>query len=526
MNYYELIYLNRRFKNKLIGGYIDQSVSPYKNYIEFFIQAGDEKLRLCYSSAPGNTALFLDSYRGAKKSNTIDFFEAIYSTEIKEVHIPETDRWLCIDFENGYRLSFRLFSNRANVFLSKDGVITEVFKEYDKPGDQTPEPQWLDLYEVEGDISRKSTKNKLTALNPMLPRQNLKDLIEIHELEDASQEELKKFVKSICEEMEENATFRLLENGETTLLSKETLPLKTEKIFDDVNDLIRYRYKNYSRSQRLKQRKSSLIKSLKRKIKRKKSGLQNLDQAEKGLERAEKYEKWGHILMANAHLGHVNKEEIEVEDLYDEGKKVKIPLKRELDIAQNAERYYDKSAGAEKSYEEAQKRIPKMQKELEEAEQLLEEAQNITNLWDFQDWEKEKEQELQPYRDQGGNSDEGDQLPFHTLEIKGYPVWIGKNAKSNDQLVQQAHKEDVWMHARKVAGSHLVIRMANDKGMPPKDVLLEAASYAAYNSKARGSKLAPVIITKTKYVRKPKGSPPGAVVVDKEDVEMVTPKKP
>jgi predicted ribosome quality control (RQC) complex YloA/Tae2 family protein len=68
--------------------------------------------------------------------------------------------------------------------------------------------------------------------------------------------------------------------------------------------------------------------------------------------------------------------------------------------------------------------------------------------------------------------------------------------------------------------------MGNEKEMPPKQVLLEAASYAAFNSKAKGMKLAPVIITKKKYVRKPKGSPPGAVVVDKEEVEMVTPKKP
>ena len=82
------------------------------------------------------------------------------------------------------------------------------------------------------------------------------------------------------------------------------------------------------------------------------------------------------------------------------------------------------------------------------------------------------------------------------------------------------------MHARGVPGSHLVIRMGNEKKLPAKSVLLEAASYAAYNSKAKGMKLAPVIITKKKYVRKPKGSPPGAVLVDKEDVEMVTPKKP
>lgn len=526
MNYYELIYQNRLLKNKLIASYITNTVSPYKNYIEFFVEGNKDSFRLCFSSAPGNIALFTDSYRGAKKSNTINFFEEIYGVKITDVSIPETDRWFYIYFENDYVLSFRLFSNRANVFLSKDDVITEVYKEYDEVGETVPDPQILELFQIEDDISYKSTKNKLVALNPMLPRQNLKDLIESHQLDNTDLSELESFVRKMTGEMENKPCFRLLENGETTLLSENMLPLETQKVYDDVNHLILDRYKNFSRNQRLKQRKSTLIKGLKTKIKRTTSGLKNLHQADKGLERAEKYEQWGHILMANAHIGSVNSKELELDDLYNEGKKVTIPLKRELDIAENAQRYYKKSARAERSYEEAVQRIPKMEKEKEKAERLLEEAQAINNLWEFKKWEKEHEKELQEYRNTDSNDSDTEQLPFYTLEIKGYPVWIGKNAKSNDKLVQMAHKEDVWMHARKVAGSHLIIRMGNDKGMPPKDVLLEAASYAAFNSKAKGTKLAPVIITKKKYVRKPKGAPPGAVLVDKESVEMVEPRKP
>ena len=525
MNYYELIYLKRELKNKLTDGKIEQAVSPYKNFLEFFVQGKAGKHRLSFSSAPGNIALYLDHFRGAKKSNTIDFFETIYGIEITDVTIPETDRWLFIHFKDGHKLHFRLFSNRANVFLSKEGEIQEVFKEYDQPGTSPPEPQELNVYHIEEDISRKSVKNKLVAINAMFPRQNIGELTDIYELEESDAGELQQFVKGICEEMEQKAHPRLLENGETTLFSEKTLPLETEKEFESVNDLILYRYKNYSRNQRLKQRKSSLLKNLRRKIKRTQSGLNNLQQADKGLERAEKYEQWGHILMANAHLGNLNKEEIEVDDLYNDGQKVTIPLEFDMDIAENAQRYYKKSAGAEKSYEEAMKRIPIMKKEKEKAERLLAEAEEITNLWEFKDWEKENEDELKEYRNPD-ESDNEEQLPFYTLEVMGYPVWIGKNAKSNDTLVQKAHKEDIWMHARGVPGSHLVIRMGNDKGMPSKKVLLEAASYAAFNSKAKGSKLAPVIITKKKYVRKPKGSSPGAVVVDKEEVEMVTPKKP
>lgn len=526
MNYYELIYLNKTLKNKFIGGQIEQAVSPYKNYIELFIKTKSDSYRLCFSSAPGNIALYVDNYRGAKKSNTIDFFEELYEKEITGVSIPESDRWLYLHFEDDSTLYFRMFSNRANVFWVKDNEIKAVFKEYDAIGGKPPSPQQLNVYEVEEDISRKSTKNKIIAINAMFPRQNIPELIKQYDLDDYSVEELQDWVKEVCLQLEDNPHPRLLENGETTLFSEETLSINTEKEFEDVNHLILYRYKTYSRNQRLKQRKSSLLKSLKRKIKRLESGLKNLNQADKGLERAEKYEQWGHMLMANAHLGNINAEEIEVDDLYSEGEKVTIPLERELDIAGNAQRYYKKSSGAERSYQEAMKRIPEMEAEKEKAEKLLEEAESITNLWEFKDWEEEFEDELEPFRDQGSSSKNEDSLPFHTLKVQGYSVWIGKNAKTNDELVQKAHKEDVWMHARGVPGSHLVIRMGNEKDMPPKSVLLEAASYAAFNSKAKGMKLAPVIITKKKYVRKPKGSAPGAVVVDKEEVEMVTPRKP
>jgi len=88
-----------------------------------------------------------------------------------------------------------------------------------------------------------------------------------------------------------------------------------------------------------------------------------------------------------------------------------------------------------------------------------------------------------------------------------------------------AHKEDIWLHARGVGGSHVVIRMENNKNMPQKSTILKAASLAAWHSKARGSGLAPVVYTKRKYVNKPKGAPAGSVTVQKENVEMIQPKK-
>ena len=156
---------------------------------------------------------------------------------------------------------------------------------------------------------------------------------------------------------------------------------------------------------------------------------------------------------------------------------------------------------------------------------MLEEINEINDLRDLEEWKKKYRKQLDDLGF-GKKQKEETNLPFHTLKIGDYQVWIGKNAKSNDKLVQFSHKEDIWMHARGVPGSHLVIRMANDKNMPQKNIIEEAASYAAYNSKAKGAELVPVIFTKKKYVRKPKGAAPGAVLVQKEEVELVKPKKP
>jgi predicted ribosome quality control (RQC) complex YloA/Tae2 family protein len=91
-------------------------------------------------------------------------------------------------------------------------------------------------------------------------------------------------------------------------------------------------------------------------------------------------------------------------------------------------------------------------------------------------------------------------------------------------MLSLAHKDDIWLHAKSVAGSHVILR-AQQK-IPDKSVIEIAASFAAHQSKAKGSEWVPVIYTPKKYVRKAKNSPPGTVIVQKEQVVMVQPMEP
>jgi predicted ribosome quality control (RQC) complex YloA/Tae2 family protein len=117
-------------------------------------------------------------------------------------------------------------------------------------------------------------------------------------------------------------------------------------------------------------------------------------------------------------------------------------------------------------------------------------------------------------------------FPFKRFVVQEFEIWVGKNAANNDILTQKySHKNDLWLHAKGVTGSHTSIKHKAGKSIPSQ-VLTVAAQIAAYYSKHKGNTLAPVCFTLKKFVRKPKGFEPGQVVMDREEVIMVEPKLP
>lgn len=523
MNYYELIYLKRELKNKLSNCVIELATTPFKNVLEIYIKSDSKSSRLVFNTSPGNISLYLDSYRSPKKSNRITFFEDIYSSPIQDVKLEEGDRIISFTFRNKKQLVFKLFSSRTNVYLVESGVIMESFKDFGEVGKNAREARVQSLFQIKNEDQ--SAKYLLLESNNLLPRAGIDALIKLNNLEDASANQVIEFSKKTDFILRNEAEFRLLENGITTLFPDVILPLKTDKVFESINELIIWRSKNYSGQLRFDQRKNTLLKSIRKQLKRADSVLKNLAKAGAGLERAEEYEQKGHILMANAHLGKPGSTKLTLIDFYNNNVELEIEVNEDLSIAENASRYYEKSSNSKKSYQEAKERIPLLEQKREMQQKILSELEEIEELSVLNDWLKQHKEELAVFQSSSSN-DKTSTLPYHLLEVDGFEIWIGKNAKSNDKLVQLSHKEDIWLHARGVSGSHALIRMNNKKEMPQKELIRKVAGYAAYNSKARGAGLVPVIYTKRKFVRKPKGAAAGAVLVQKEQVEFVEPEKP
>ena len=73
-----------------------------------------------------------------------------------------------------------------------------------------------------------------------------------------------------------------------------------------------------------------------------------------------------------------------------------------------------------------------------------------------------------------------------------------KNNKQNDMLTfKLAKRTDIWLHTKDIPGSHVVIHSSE----PDETTLREAATLAAYFSKARESSSVPVDYTEIRQVK-------------------------
>jgi predicted ribosome quality control (RQC) complex YloA/Tae2 family protein len=117
-----------------------------------------------------------------------------------------------------------------------------------------------------------------------------------------------------------------------------------------------------------------------------------------------------------------------------------------------------------------------------------------------------------------------DRKPYRVYRTSGgLEVRVGRTREDNDRLTfHHASPGDVWLHARSVPGSHVVLRW-QEEGAPPARDLEEAATLAAWHSKARSSGTVAVDWTRRRYVRKPRGAPPGRVTIQQAKTVFVAP---
>jgi len=117
---------------------------------------------------------------------------------------------------------------------------------------------------------------------------------------------------------------------------------------------------------------------------------------------------------------------------------------------------------------------------------------------------------------------------YRVFTVDGYAVLVGKGDAENDALTfGVAEPRDFWLHVAGPAGSHVVVRNPDDLEELPRAVLQRAAELAAWHSKARGGRgKAEVHVCRVADVSKPRGFPPGQVLLRRWTALRVYPKPP
>ena len=112
--------------------------------------------------------------------------------------------------------------------------------------------------------------------------------------------------------------------------------------------------------------------------------------------------------------------------------------------------------------------------------------------------------------------------PLRFESTDGFAIFVGRNNRCNDELTfHTARKDDLWCHASKVHGSHVIISCGGKK--PPDNTVTQAAQLAAYYSESGSGQNIPVDVTPVKQVKRIKSGKPGMVIYHTYRTAIVNP---
>jgi predicted ribosome quality control (RQC) complex YloA/Tae2 family protein len=226
-------------------------------------------------------------------------------------------------------------------------------------------------------------------------------------------------------------------------------------------------------------------------------------------EKKEQFRVYGELLHTYGYEAKPQDKEIKVLNYYNQEELI-IPLDPMLTAAENAKKYFDKYNKMKRTYEALSQYIKETKEEIAHLESV-ESALNMALM--EEDLLQIKEELIQEgyIKRKNVKREKVTSKPYHFLSTDGFHIYAGKNNYQNEDLTFQfATGNDWWFHAKNIPGSHVILK-SEGKVIPDK-TFEEAATLAAYFSKARGNEKVEVDYVEKKHVKKPSGAKPGFVV--------------
>ena len=238
----------------------------------------------------------------------------------------------------------------------------------------------------------------------------------------------------------------------------------------------------------------------------------------------ERLRQLGDIVTANIHRITKGQTVLQAEDFYDEQMKlVDISLSPLLSPQQNAAKYYKDYTRMKNAEKELTKQIELGQQELSYLQSVLDEMDRAQTEQELSEIRQELHEGGYVRLDSAKKRMKQSKLqPMRFESTDGYPIYVGRNNVQNDQLTfKVARKDDLWLHAQKAHGSHVIISCGGTQ--PPDNTVTQAAQLAAHYAQTAGGQNISVDVTPVKQVKKLSGAKPGMVIYHTYRTVVVNP---
>ena len=294
------------------------------------------------------------------------------------------------------------------------------------------------------------------------------------------------------------------------------------KKFTTLSEMLDVFYHTKANRDRVQQQGGQLLHVIRKNLQRNKKKLKKLSNELKATENADEYRIKGEVLTTYLYQIKRGMTKITLPNFYDNNKEITISLSNQLSPSQNAQKYFKKYQKLKNAVTFVNEQIELTKKEVAYLEEIQTQIELATPA-DLNDIKTELQQE--------GYIKKKQQKSKHSSRVKinkpesfiasdGTEILVGKNNLQNEKLtLHTAKKTDIWLHAKNIPGSHVIIKSNN----PSDETLFEAAMLAAYFSKFRSSANVPIDYVQVKNIRKPNGSKPGFVIYEGQKTLTVTP---
>jgi len=472
------------------------NITPNLHHVCFMSKENEEKR---YLSIPKQPPMFCMLLRKYIENGKIIKVEQPFYERILEIYIEAYDE---LSDKINLCLAIELMGKHSNIALynTKNGIIygcahnvgSEKSRDREMRGNvpyvYPPKQNKKDFLSYNGQINFETLADDFLGFSKPFAQmctgqdiETIKDFLELKYLSPIISEDFSKYslFSQILDGIPQNSVNEMIDNYFAYYQNKEILNTLKQKLTTNV-------------SHRLKKAENSLEK-IERQLKKEKN--------------AERYRKYGDLIMANLYNLQDFSEDCTLTD-WEANAEITIDLDETKTIKDNANRYFKLYNKAKRSTEKLLQLQEELNDEVGYCNQTLYTIESAESFEILNEIKQEVLQEADTKKVQITTIDE--------RTILGHSVFVGKNNKQIDYIISKLAKEnDLWFHTHTCAGSHVLLRL-NMNEIPSDELIFECAKLAKNYSQGANSSKIGVIYTKRKYLRKPPAANLGYVTYKNE----------